>query len=170
MAVFRLGLFTLLLWLVAGVHFPAFAAPTNVQFCNQYPHTVRFAAAWKQGGTMRSRGWWPVATRHCTSVSVPANSFFWRAEMRYDNGSSTVTGAWGDRGHRSFCTSEAAFAIGHADGPCLAPSSRKGYLNSFIRDGGSPIYEKVTLEADTSENQSFGHGHGQNVVRMPLSP
>jgi hypothetical protein len=101
MAVFRLGLFTLLLWLVGGVHFPAFAAATNVQFCNQYPHTVRFAAAWNQGGTMRSRGWWPVATRHCTSVSVPANSFFWRAEMRYDNGSSTVSGAWGDRGHRS---------------------------------------------------------------------
>ena len=170
MAGVRFALLTLILVLIGGVSTPAKAAATNVQFCNQYPHTVRFAAAWKQGGTMQSRGWWPVATRHCASVAVPAKSFFWRAEVRYDNGSSTVTGAWGDLGKHKFCTAEAAFAIGRAAGPCPASSSNKGYLNSFIRDDGSPIYEKVTLEADTSENQSFSHGHGQNAVRMPLSP
>jgi uncharacterized membrane protein len=166
----RLGLFTLYLFIINGGPMPAIAAAPNVQLCNQYPHTVRFAAAWKQSGTMRSHGWWPVATRHCTSVSVPANSFFWRAEMRYDNGKSTVTGAWGDLGHQTFCTSEANFAIEHADGRCVASSSPKGYLTSFIRDDGSPIYEKITLEADTTEAQSLSRGHGQNTAHMPSSP
>jgi len=141
----------------------------NVRFCNHFARPVFYALAWRQGGIAYSRGWWSADSGQCISVELAVNSFYWRAETdsyRLPSGDN-VTTAWGDGG-RGFCTETKNFYFKSADGPCRR-APRKGFIRSWTRTDGIPIYLVVTTNGDNTSSQSVEAGHLQLLTPPPAA-
>jgi uncharacterized membrane protein len=155
----------LLTLLLAAVPAAGRTAPAagNLQFCNHYPHTVFIALAWKANGVVYSRGWWSDGTGRCIRITLDANAFYWRGETddyTLPNGEKAST-SWGDGG-RGYCVASKGFFYNKASGAC-GTASRKGFLASWTRTDGIPIYQTVTIKSNGSSEQSIEAGHEQSL-------
>ena len=139
--------------------------PGNIELCNHFPVPLRFAVAWKTGGVAYAKGWYTVGSGHCSRITLGVPSFYWRAETNdyIEPDGRTVSTAWGAHDH-GFCTTKNGFNYLRADGPC-GKAKRKGYIASFLRTDGSPIYQTVNINHDGTSSQSIGAGHFQEIEK-----
>jgi hypothetical protein len=140
-----------------------------VVLCNHFTRPVFFALAWRQGGVAYSRGWWSAERGRCIRIGLAAIAFYWRAETdsyRLPSGDNATT-VWGDGG-QGFCTEPKSYYFKSADGPC-GRAPRKGFLRSWTRTDGIPIYQTVTINRDNTSALSVEAGHAQSLT-PPSSP